>query len=303
MEIIFLVISMKKNTSSFLILFVFITSYIIILTGCNNNISDKDIKSKIEQELDYLDAKIVNIINKLNNISLENYVITSEEISLGEGNNSKSSSSQGGESAEAQQESNGQSKIASKTEKSNITSTKMEPKTVLDSSENNIDWKTIKSEIETINEAWAVIILDLSNVNINGDDILNFSSILDECILNIKDENKENALINLAKLYSIIPNFEDISSSRQKIKRVKSYIINANSFLEQNDWIAVEKNMVEAEKEFKNLTEDIEYIKEKAYKVNRTYVLIKELQNSLAYKDKKIYLLKYKNLMESINVL
>ena len=61
--------------------------------------------------------------------------------------------------------------------------------------------------------------------------------------------------------------------------------------------------MTDAEKTFRNITNDMEYIKGKEYKVNRCYVLIKELQNSLSYKDKKLFLIKYKNLMESINVL
>ena len=47
----------------------------------------------------------------------------------------------------------------------------------------------------------------------------------------------------------------------------------------------------------------MEYMKDKEYKVNKTYVLIKELQNSLGYKDKKMFYIKYKNLMESINTL
>lgn len=310
---------MRKNEFALLILVVIMIFFTISLTGCNNNTVNEDRKSKIIQELDYLDTKIVSILNKLNNISLENYTITSEEISLGEessngksstssggGNSSGGSSSQGGESSGEQKESSSQSAASSDTEKSNVTTTKMEPKTVLDSEQNNIDWKTIKSEIEIVNEAWAVVILDLSSFNINNEDILNFSSTLDDCILSIKDENKQSALTNLAKLYSVIPRIEkgiSTSNSRQNIKQVKSYIINAYSLVEQDDWAGIETNISESEKSFKNITNDIEYIKEKEYKVNRSYVLIKELQNSLSYRDKKLFLLKYKNLMESINVL
>ena len=309
---------MKKNKTVFLFLFI-CTILILVLTGCGNETTNEDRKSKIIQELDYLDTKIVSILNKLNNISLENYTITSEEISLGEessngqsstssggGNSSGGSSSQGGESSGEQKEASSQSRVSSETEKSNVTTTKMEPKTVLDLDENIIDWKTIKSEIEVINEAWAVVILDLSSFNINNDDILNFSSTLDDSILSIKDENKQSALTNLAKLYSVIPSIEKgigTSSSRQNIKQVKSYIINAYSLVEQDDWTEIETNMFEAERVFKNITNDMEYIKDKEYKVNRSYVLIKELQNSLSYRDKKLFLVKYKNLMESVNVL
>lgn len=309
---------MKKNKA--IILFLFLcTIFTVALTGCNSKTTNEDTKSKIIQEIDYLDTKIVSILNKLNNISLENYTITSEEISLGEessnggsttssggGNSSGGSSSQGGETGGEQKESTSQSQSGTETEKSKVTTTKMEPKTVLDLDENNIDWKTIKSEIEIINETWAVVILDLSSFNINNEDILNFSSTLDDSILSIKDENKQSALTNLAKLYSVIPSIEKgigTFSSRQNIKQVKSYIINAYSLVEQDDWAAIETNMSEAERVFRNITNDMEYIKEKEYKVNRSYVLIKELQNSLSYRDKKLFFVKYKNLMESVNVL
>lgn len=310
---------MRKNKFVLLILLVIMILFSISLTGCNNNTIDEDKKSKVMQEIDYLDTKIVSILNKLNNISLENYTITSEEISLGEessngnsstssggGNSSGGSSSQGGNSSGEQKESSSQSAVSSETEKSNVITTKMETKTVLDSDQSNIDWKTIKSEIEIVNEAWAVVVLDLSSFNINNEDILKFSSTLDDCILSIKDEDKQSTLTNLAKLYSVIPSVENginTSNSRKNIKQVKSYIINAYSFAEQDNWAEIEINMVEAEKSFKNIINDIEYIKGKEYKVNRSYVLIKELQNSLSYRDKKLFFVKYKNLMESINVL
>lgn len=303
---------MEKIKSIFFIIFVF-TMISVCLTGCNTNTTNnEDIKDKVIQELEYLDSQIVSIVNKLNNISMQNYTISSEEVSLGEENTNGTSSSQSGNepsggsgvSGGEQKESGSQSSAGEESEKANITSTQMEPKTVLDSNENDIDWKSIKSQIETINEAWTVILIDLSSLNIDNNYILNFSSTLDDCIISIKDENKIESLTNAAKLYSYIPIFErGISSenSTQNIKQVKSYIINAYAAVEQGDWQTIEDNLIETEKTFKNITNDIEYIKNKEYKINRTYVLIKELQNSLSHRDRKLFYVKYKNLMESIN--
>lgn len=299
---------MKKRILIFLFFII-----LFCLTGCNNKPTTDDEKSKIDEELDYLDSKIVSIMNKLNNISLENYTITSEEISLGEegGSSSEKSSSeekttQGSESETQEKQSTSQSKQSTEQEKSNVTITQMEAKTILETDENNIDWKLIKNEIEIINEAWASIIIDLSNLNVESYDILNFSSTLDKCIISIKDENKVDTLKNIANLYSIIPKFEKQISNKnsiQNIKQVKSYIINAYAFAEEENWTEIEKNISEAENVFKNLTNDIEYMKNKEYKVNKTYVLMKELQNSLQNKDKKIFYIKYKNLLENINTL
>ena len=295
---------MKKNRIIYPILLLSI-AVIILLTGCsdNTNNSNEDNREKVIQELDYLDTQIVGILNKLNNISLQNYSLTLKE----ESTEKSSDSEQSKTSEEESKESNSQTQTGSSNENtSSITTTQMEVKSTLEEDESDIDWKTIKSEIEIINDTWGVILIDLTNFNVNNDDILGFSSALDDSILSIKDENKTDSLINVSKLYSYIPKYESalaVSNSIQNIKQVKSYLINAYSLVEQDKWDEIQTNILDAEKTFKNIVNDVEYIRDKEYKVNRTYVLIKELQNSLQYKDKKLFYVKYKNLMESINTL
>lgn len=304
---------MRKNIVGFC-LFILIIFSIFFMTGCSNETTNEDTRAKAQQEIEYLDSQIINLANKLNNISMQNYAISSEEVKLGEENSSGTSSSQSGNEASGgsgssggeQKQSSSQSGVGEESGKSNITTTQMEPKTVLDSDQGEIDWKSIKSQIETINEAWGVVVLDLSSLNVDNNNILGFSSALDESILSIKDENKADTLINIANLYSYIPKFEqdiEAQQSTQNIKQVKSNVMNAYSLLEQDDWIGIETNMSECDRAFKNLSNNMDYIQDKEYKVNRTYVLIKELQNSLVYKDKKLFLVKYKNLMESVNTL
>lgn len=305
---------MKKNKIIISILFLCIVN-LIALTGCSSNDSkDNANKDKVIQELDYLDGQIIGILNKLNNITLENYTVTSEKTDLTESTSSSgksSTSGSGSNEGESNQNSGVEQKQSSSQsseseEKSSITVSQMESKTILDSDQNDTDWNSIKSEIEKINNAWAVILLDLSNFNIDSNDILGFSSTLDNCILSIKEENKADSLTNLTKLYSFIPKYEtSISASNnvQNIKQVKSYIIDSYAAVDQDNWSDVETNMLECEKTYKNIINDIEYIKDKEVKVNRTYVLIKELQNSLVFKDKKLFYVKYKNLIESINTL
>ena len=283
---------------------------IFILTGCSNNVTTEDTKEKVSQELDYLDTKLVSILNQLNNISLQNYEVTSKEITLGqEGTGDQNSSSQTEQSSQSsgqKESSNSQSQTSGETQKSNITTTQMEPNTVLESDQNDIDWKTIKNEIEEINSSWSVILLDLSSFNINNDDILGFSNTLDNSVLSIEAENKVDTLKNVSTLYSYLPKYEkSISSSNsiQNVKQVKSNLINAYSYVEEDNWAEVESNLNECAKNFQNIVNDTNFVKGNEYKVNKTYVLLNELQNSLSYKDKKLFYIKYKNLLESINTL
>lgn len=299
---------MKKIKNILLVIFLIIL-LISTLTGCNNK-KDNNEESKIISELDYLDTNIVSILNGLNGITTGNYTITKEEIQKQE-KSSESSSQGGNESSEnnssgEQEQTQSQSNDSSSSEESKITVTGMNQKTVISSDENNIDWNLIKNEIEKINDSWSIIILDLASKNVNNEDILNFSSTLNNTILSIKDENKINALENSAKLYSFIPKFHgqlEQNTSNQKLKKVKSDLFNAYSLVEKEDWAQIENNIISSINTFKEILNDIEYVKNKEYKTNKVYVLLNELQSSLVYRDKKLFYLKYKNLVESINLL
>ena len=258
-----------------------------------------------------MDTHIISIANSLNNISLENYTITSQRVEVEE----KSKKSSSGNSGGSQETGTGQSGQGS-SEKSqdnqdsqknnNINTTKMETNSVLDASKSDIDWNSIKYDIENLNQSWSVILLDLYSLNVSNDDIIAFSKELDNCIISIKNENKIDSLNNIVKLYSYIPIYEraiSAENSIQNIKQTKSFLVNAYSFVEQGNWNDVQINISECEKSFKNVVNDIEFAKKNEYKVNKTYVLVKELQNSLNLQDKEVFYMKYKNLLESINTL
>lgn len=298
---------MRKVKSTIAVILCIIS--IFILTGCSNDASTEDTKQKVAQELDYLDTKIISIINQLNNISLQNYEVTSKEVTLGQdesGSGDSSKTGEGSQSSEQKESSNSQEQSSGESQKSNITTTQMESNTILESDQNNIDWKTIKTEIEEISSTWGVILLDLSSLNVNNDDILGFSRTLDNSVLSIETENKIDTLKNLSSLYSYLPKYEQsisYSTSNQNVKQVKSNLLNAYSFVDQENWVEVGTNINECAKNFQNILNDVNFVKDNEYKVNKTYILLNELQNSLEYKDKKLFYIKYKNLLESINTL
>ena len=295
---------MIKSRAVYLVLIAILILSMILLVGCRNR--DENINEKIVQELDYLDTKIVSILNSLNNITLKNYTLNEKEIQQEENSSNSTSEGNKDENTNEQKESDSQSSNSSKAEETNITVTSMEPKSVLSNNKNDIDWNMIKKDIETVNEAWSIVLLDLSYINVDNDDILDFSSMLNDTLISIKEENKAATLTNCAKLYSYIPKFEKQlkdNENIQNIKQTKSYLLNAYSLVEQDNWVDIEKNITSSENSYKNIINNNEYIKNKEYKANRTYVLLKELQSSLKYKDKDVFYLKYKNLIESLNTL
>jgi len=246
---------------------------LILLAGCGNNSnSEETSKEKIIAELEYCSSRLVDLLNSLNNISLENYELISQKVRISQeteeasgtggesqGNNSQSSGQQSG-----QQQSGG--------ENQEVTVTEMQTRSILNTDTENIDWDLLRSEIEVINSYWSVIMLDLYNEKVSNEDIMNFSNILDQCTVSINAEDKNNAISSIATLYSYIPRFLNSVSadeSLQNITNTQNYIIMAYVAANAEEWDVVNTNMANAENTFISVLNNIEYTKNKEYKVNK----------------------------------
>lgn len=292
---------------------------IVFLTGCSNN-SDNTNKEKLNSEIDFIGSQIAELFHNLNNITLENYELISEIISISESSGAEGQSSLQGGSSQAssggsQSQSEGSSQGGSQgSEQSSqsgggeqdISVTEMQNNSILNIDTENVDWSLIKEQAETINTSWTVVMLDLYENKVSNEDIMAFSNLLDATIIAIKNEDKESTLTNLTKLYSYIPKFlTAISADKhtQNIELTKYYVFTAYAAASQDDWDSVTTNMANAENNFLSILNDTKYSKNKEYKINKTYLLIKDLQNSIVNQDKQLFFLKYKNLIESLNTL
>ena len=281
----------KKYFTSILIVIISISiifTGIIYFVNANNVDKDKDVNSKAEEELKYISKEIINMMNGLNNISFTNAVLKEKTENTSSTNNSKS---------------NLEEKTENKTIETNVKYVADE-KGILNSNITKIEWDDLKNSCENLYSIWTIAIIDLHSLNINNEDILNFSSNLDMVTMSIKKEDKIASLNNLAQLYSFIPMYlETISNDSKKInvEKTKSCILNSYAYVEQNNWqetknqiqnsIAVYTEIINSAEENKN------YSKNKIIKI---YVLLNELNNTLLLEDKEIYYIKYKNLMEEL---
>lgn len=161
---------MKKRFFKFLLIILFIF-VLFVLSGCNNQNEEAEIKLKVIAEVEYLDNKIINIMNSVNNISYINNI-----------------------NAE------------------------------------NTNWNLIQMQIEDIYNSWTTILVDLYEIGIDKTDIFDFSSILDNSSIYIKEQNKNDSLIELAKLYSYITKYSEAiyeNDINRNIKALKLHILNA----------------------------------------------------------------------------
>lgn len=167
-----------------------------------------------------------------------------------------------------------------------------------------INWDSIKSEIETLYTSIPSITIDLYQLDINKEDVLAFNTEFDKLTNVAKDEKKEETLNELTKVYEYIPIF--LNSSQQEemyttLIETKLNVFKAYAKLDGDNWKEISKDTKSAIDSFSRLLADTNMDARKQYNISKVYIMLNELQNAVNLQDSSVFLIKYKNLLEEIN--
>lgn len=298
--------TIKKSISIFIMLILLLT-----LTGCGKKDEDKTLKQKIASEIKYLDTELVNMLNRTNGLSFENYIVEAEEVKeedvKSSGKESDLSTGQGGSSQKGSDETqtDGETSQDSTQSSSKSMQYKMVGNEILLQSKDT-DWQALKANIEKMYSAWSTITLDLYKLNVSNQSILGFNTDLDSATRAIKDENKQDTLNAIVKMYSYIPTYSTETSKEDQINNVystKMNILNACVKIEQGNFNEAKKELANAEQSFLPIINNMNSRQNNEVNINKAYILIKDLQNSIDNIDKDVFYIKYKNLIEQLNIL
>jgi len=306
----------KYQKIAYIFLVIFVLSIVFILFKSYADINkNEDEKEKTETEIQRIELSFVNMFNELNNIKFENYRINTTQINKEDlkdnssssasettpssGGSSSSESSSSGDQGESQKE-NGSSQSSEESKENQNYEMKLSG--VL-TNNSDINWENLKNEVEILYSAIPSLTIDLYKININKEKITNFNQEYDNLMKAIKEENKQNALDALANLYNYLPDFIENSTddTNEKILiKTKNNVFKAYSLLDKNDWNAITENVNLANQEFTKILTNSQSSNKNQYIINKAYVQINELQNSTKTKEKEIFLIKYKNLLEEL---
>lgn len=314
-----------------LILIIFICGFCIYKVSAKND-SEEKIQEKSFEEIKYLENQITNLFNEINNIKFENYTISATNIeeteSQSEDSKTKSAqnesqesgSESSGSSQEKQSEGNNQSSGNSEENQSGTEEKKTENKQYQLKEEGILtknketNWNQIKNDVEKLYTVLYSTTIDLYQTVEDKEDISKFNKEYDNLIKAAKEENKQETLKELSLLYDYLAKFVDSCPAEEKEKTViktKNHIFKAYSVLDNEDWQTISDNVKKAIEEFSNIAknagnnENSNIISESKqniskYNVNKSYIMINELQNAVDLKEKEIFLIKYKNLLEEL---
>lgn len=289
----------------FLIIVIAIVGYFVYgnIKESKANSSDM-LTEKVISEIEYLGNNIIYVMNELNNISYTNYKIVSEEIE--DSSSDENSSSSGSNSGQGGSESSGgqsSSEQGDSDKKSSITTTNMSNANSIlnDDSTDKTNWNNVNMKVQDMYSAWTTIMIDLSSLNVNKDDLLKFNSTLDKISSSLEQKDKENALLNCSDLYSLLSKYvKDFSEENSKIYNVRSNILYSYSEIERENWEEAVNYIKKADENFASILNNQINNIDKIDIINKAYVLLNELQEDCNSKDRKVFLINYSNLMQEL---
>ena len=249
----------------------------------NDSNSEEKLKEKCTSELKFLSTQTIEIMNELNNISYSNFEIINKEVPTSENA--------------------GQNTVSTE---NSIDSSIVEYSNILSKKGDKIDWDKIGKIVENVYGSWTNIMIDLTTINVNKDNLLKYNTLLDEIIKNIQDKDKGATLTNTADLYNLLYLYiKDFSNDARQVSifYVKSNILYAYAIVEQENWDKMKDYVSVAKQELSNvLNNQIENISNIDV-INKAYILINELEEDVNTKNKSIFFINYKNLMQELEVL
>ena len=295
-----------KIISYIILLIVLVILALTVYTSATQD-NSKDEKEKVVSEIRYLDTKLVDLFNNMNNIEMRNYKIYTtkiEESRSAETTGGGNSSSESGQNSEGASSDSSSSSEGSNTDTTNTGENYEMTESGILTSSRDIDWTACKNEVELIYTSISTITLDLYKQNVTQEDILNFNKELDSLTASLQEENKQTALDNLIKIYEYIPKFAQNVSDDILYKTVletKLHVFKAYSKLDTKDWGTMATNLTDAINVYSSLLTNTGIETGKQSSINKGYVMLNELKNAVDLQNDSIFLIKYKNLLEEIN--
>ena len=311
-----------KYGISILIIIIIIT--LLCLTLFKNKDENNMLAEKVRDQLNYLDLEVIGLLNSLNNITIENYKISTKEVNLGNSNSNPSITSDGQENSDNKSENEGasggkgsSSEASGNTNSSSTTSattngaeekikvTELISKNIIGDSK-KINWQLITSRVENLYSIWSTIAIDLKELNVPMDKIDNFNVALNELTLKIKEQNKEESIQELVDMYEFILNYynsfdNNLSTNDKRLKEIKYNIIIAYENVEIEKWDLAKTYVSEAKKKNDEILNNLEQTNE--FSIKKINITLNQIQSALETKDKDIFYINYRNLIEEINLM
>ena len=272
---------MKKYIVTIIVLFVLIAlsigGYFVYSKTMTNKSNDgTTLRQKSISEIEFASSNLVEIMNEINNISYTKYEVVKEEISNPEADSNTTSENTINSSSLVENNNQGNG---------------------------DVDWDTVKGDVEDIYTNWTTILIDLTTLNVNRDNLLKFNNKLDETINSIKKKDKAATLLNLAGLHDLLSQYlSEFSGNGEKntIYNIRTNVLYAYAYVESEDWNKIGEHIAKVKEVFSCLINNSLNNLNNIDIINKAYILVNELEEDSRAQNKTTFLISYRNLIEEM---
>ncbi len=157
-------------------------------------------------------------------------------------------------------------------------------------------WDYLKGDMQKINDSWNTLILDLTEVNVQNQVIIGYSTDLNDLLIAVSKENESAMLDKLNDMYAKVILFKEAYSqekNRIEKNKIKSDVLGVYCLVNKNDYPAAKTKATTTVENYKSLMNDIQYAEENAYNLNKIYVLLEEFSNAIQTENFDLVRMKY----------
>lgn len=187
-----------------------------------------------------------------------------------------------------------------------MTISNVEPSGILLNDNEKVNWDVIKEEVESIYSNWPSTLIDLNSLNVNQDNLIKFNDNLNQLVITLDGEDRNQSLLKLADLYGLINLYYSEYSDdtiKENVIATKSYIARAYALIESDDkWDEIKQNITNARVQYNNVMNN-SLQEGNINSINKSYILLGEMEKNVDSKNKKVFLINYKNLMQELDII
>ena len=169
--------------------------------------------------------------------------------------------------------------------------------------DNKVNFDYIKDDVNRINDSSAILILDLTEINIANEQILNYSNHLNDLIITIGKKDEIKMIDDLSQMYTDILMFKSsYTKNKNEIKKaeIKKEVLDIFNLSNKTEFENANEKIENVIQNYKNLMNDNDYAKENSYNLNKIYILLQEYKNSLITQNYDLISIKYINTIENL---
>lgn len=166
-----------------------------------------------------------------------------------------------------------------------------------------LDWQEIENSVIDLNNVLDTIILDFTEIEISNEDIIEFRNGINDLSIACTNRDINLVLEKNSFLYSLLPTYmEKYSENKNEINilKLKSLVVSSFTYSSLYDWENAKTTIGLAENKYKEMMDDVDYMKEYAHNLNKVYILLGEVRNAIEIEELELTKIKYVSFIEKM---